>query len=51
MSVGPQPHEASSLQVDGGETVSTLKAILEAETGIPAAEQLLSFTGKGLADG
>jgi phage tail protein X len=38
-------------QVDGSETVSTLKAILEAETGIAAAEQLLSLTGKGLADG
>lgn len=37
-------------QVDGAETVSTLKAILEAETGIAAADQLLSFTGKGLAD-
>jgi hypothetical protein len=38
-------------QVDGSETVSTLKAILEADTGIAAAEQLLSLTGKGLADG
>lgn len=37
-------------QVDGGETVLTLKAILEAETSVPAGQQLLSFAGKGLAD-
>ncbi len=36
-------------QVDGGEPVSTLKAILEAETGIPAGQQLLAFNAKALA--
>ncbi len=30
--------------------MQTLKAILEAETGVPADQQLLSVTGKGLVD-
>lgn len=37
-------------QVDGGEIVGSLKAILEVETGVPMVEQILSFNGSPLND-
>lgn len=39
------------MQVDAGDQTTTLKAILEAETGIPAAHQQLLHNGKQLSDG
>jgi hypothetical protein len=39
------------MQVDAGDQTTTLKAILEAETGIPAARQQLLYNGKQLSDG
>ncbi len=38
------------LQMDGEDTVSTLKAILEAETGVASSAQRLQAAGKELAD-
>lgn len=41
---------AASLQVEASEIVSTVKAILEAETGISASQQRLLFNGALLKD-
>jgi DNA damage-inducible protein 1 len=38
-----------SIALDGGETLDTLKAVLEAESGVPAAQQRLLLNGKPLA--
>ena len=38
------------LQMDGEDTVSTLKAILEAETGVASSAQRLRAGGKELID-
>lgn len=40
-----------SIDIDGNETVDTLKAILEAEANLPAAQQQLLFNAKPLSAG
>ncbi|CAD7695625.1 unnamed protein product [Ostreobium quekettii] len=39
-----------NVDVDEGEIVGSLKAILEVETGVPMAQQILSFNGSPLSD-
>jgi DNA damage-inducible protein 1 len=38
-----------TIALDGGESLETLKAVLEAESGVPAAQQRLLLNGKPLA--
>lgn len=39
------------VDIDANDPVETLKAILEVETGVPIAEQQLSFQGRSLQSG